>query len=167
MGAAILGHQPPSVIEAVAPTLTLGQTLAGQHEIEIELAELMVGAVPSAEQVRLASSGSEAVHLALRIARAATGRRLVLKFEGHYHGWLDTVLVSTNPTLAGAGPVDAPTPVLQSAGQGGHPGPPDQPAASEVRVLPWNDAAAVERFLVAHRSEVAAVIMNRSFATPP
>jgi glutamate-1-semialdehyde 2,1-aminomutase len=141
------------VVEAVAAALSLGQTLAGQHETEIELAELIVRAVPSAEQVRVASSGSEAVQLALRIARAATGRPSVLKFEGHYHGWLDTIMVSTNPQLADAGPVDAPLPVLQSAGQ-------SAAAATDVRVLPWNDAAAVQRFLQAHGDEVAAVIME-------
>ncbi|MGH7919320.1 MAG: aspartate aminotransferase family protein [Candidatus Dormibacteraceae bacterium] len=153
MGPAILGHRPAPVVEAVAAALDLGQTLAGQHEIEIELAELIVRALPSAEQVRVASSGSEAVQLALRIARAATGRQLVLKFEGHYHGWLDTVMVSTSPALADAGPDDAPVPVLQSAGQ-------SAAAASDVRVLPWNDAAAVERFMAAHGPEVAAVIME-------
>ncbi len=153
MGPAILGHRPAAVVEAVAASLSLGQTLAGQHEMEIELAELIVRAVPSAEQVRIASSGSEAVQLALRVARAATGRRLVLKFEGHYHGWLDTIMVSTNPPLAEAGPVDDPNPVLQSVGQ-------SAAAASEVRVLPWNDGDAVERFLAAHGEEVAAVIME-------
>jgi glutamate-1-semialdehyde 2,1-aminomutase len=153
MGPAILGHRPAPVVEAVAAALSLGQTLAGQHEMEVDLAELIVRAVPSAEQVRIASSGSEAVQLALRVARAATGRRLVLKFEGHYHGWLDTIMVSTNPPPAEAGPVDDPTPVLQSAGQ-------SAAAASDVRVLRWNDGDALERFLVAHGDEVAAVIME-------
>lgn len=153
MGPAILGHRPASVVEAVGTALTLGQTLAGQHETELELAELIVRAVPCAEQVRIASSGSEAVQLALRIARAATGRRLVLKFEGHYHGWLDTIMVSTSPSEADAGPDDSPTPVLQSVGQ-------SAAAASEVRVLPWNDVDLVERFLSEHGDEVAAVIME-------
>ncbi|MBO0744336.1 MAG: aspartate aminotransferase family protein [Candidatus Dormibacteraeota bacterium] len=153
MGPAILGHRPPSVVEAVAAALSLGQTLAGQHQMEIELAELIVRAMPAAEEVRIASSGSEAVQLALRIARAATGRRLVLKFEGHYHGWLDTIMVSTSPSVADAGPDDAPVPVLQSAGQ-------SAAAASDVRVLPWNDAAAIERFMADQGHEVAAVIME-------
>lgn len=153
MGPAVLGHCPPPVVEAVAGALNLGQTLAGQHQMEIDLAELIVRALPAAEQVRIASSGSEAVQLALRIARAATGRRLVLKFEGHYHGWLDTIMVSTSPGAADAGPDDAPVPVLQSAGQ-------SAAAASDVRVLPWNDAAAVERFMADHGHEVAAVIME-------
>ena len=153
MGPAILGHRPPPVVEAVAAALSLGQTLAGQHQLEIELAEAIVRALPGAEQVRIASSGSEAVQLALRIARAATGRPLVLKFEGHYHGWLDTIMVSTSPAAADAGPDEAPVPVLQSAGQ-------SRAAASDVRVLPWNDTGAFERFMAGHGSEVAAVIME-------
>jgi glutamate-1-semialdehyde 2,1-aminomutase len=153
MGPAILGHAHPALVHAVEDALKLGQTLAGQTTLEVELAEMIVSLVPSAEQVRLASSGSEAVQLALRLARAATGRPLVLKFEGHYHGWFDSILVSTNPPISRIGSVHSPTPYIQSAGQ-------SIVAASETRVLPWNDAQAVEGFLQLHGHETAAVIME-------
>lgn len=153
MGAAVLGHAPREVVDAVAATLASGQTLAAQHQLEVELAERIVALVPSAEQVRVAGAGSEVVQLAIRIARAATGRTQIVKFEGHYHGWLDSVLVSTSPPEPERGPDDAPAPYLQSAGQ-------SAAAASEVRVLPWNDADALERDLARHGHETAAVIME-------
>ena len=153
MGPAILGHAPAAVVDAVAHTLGLGQTLAGQHAMEVELAELIAAALPCVEQVRLGSSGSEMVQLAVRLARAATGRRLVVKFEGHYHGWFDSIMVSTSPPPSEAGADAAPIPVLQSAGQ-------SEAAASEVRVLPWNDAEALGRLLAAEGAGVAAVIME-------
>jgi glutamate-1-semialdehyde 2,1-aminomutase len=153
MGPAILGHANPAVNHAVVSTLAIGQLLAGQTDLEVELAELMVSLIPSAEMVRLASSGSEAVQLALRLARAATGRNLVLKFEGHYHGWFDSILVSSNPPLSAAGPAEAPLRVLQSAGQ-------SPAAASDIHVLPWNDLEAVRRFIARHGRETAAIILE-------
>ena len=95
--------------------------------------------------MRFCSSGSEAVQAAFRIARAATGRRVVLKFEGHYHGWFDNVLWSTTP------PPDATAPVAGSRGQI-----PD--AATDIAVLPWNDAKALEARLA--KGDVAMVIME-------
>jgi glutamate-1-semialdehyde 2,1-aminomutase len=153
MGPCILGHAPPAVTAAVAEGLGRGQLYAGQHRAEAELARRVCRAVPCAELVRFGSSGSEMVQAALRLARAATGRPLVLKFEGHYHGWLDTILVSVQPPLPEAGPADAPTPFLPSAGQ-------SRAAAADVAVLPWNDADAVTRFLAARGAETAAVIME-------
>lgn len=153
MGPSILGHAPDAVVDAVAAALARGQTLAGQSLDELELAELVVSAVPCADQVRFGSSGSEMVQLALRVARAATGRPLVVKFEGHYHGWFDSVMVSTSPPVERAGPADRPRPYLQSAGQ-------SEVAASELRVLPWNDAEALAGLLAAEGAAVAAVIME-------
>jgi glutamate-1-semialdehyde 2,1-aminomutase len=153
MGPCILGHAPPAVTAAVAATLTQGQLFAGQHRGEIELARRFCAMVPCAERVRFGSSGSEMVQAALRVARAATGQRLVLKFEGHYHGWFDTILVSVQPPPDGAGPADAPRRHLPSAGQ-------SAAAAEDVAVLPWNDAQAVEAFLAARGQETAALIME-------
>lgn len=153
MGPAILGHANPAVLRAVRSTLEMGQILAGQTSLEVELAEQIVALLPSAEEVRLTSSGSEAVQLALRIARAATDRNLVLKFEGHYHGWFDSILVSTNPPLDAVGSVDSPISVLQSAGQ-------SAAAAAETHVLPWNDIAAVELFVERYGPQTAAIIME-------
>src|SRR5690606_1960428 len=97
------------------------------------------------------SSGSEAVQAALRLARAATGRTTVVKFEGHYHGWFDNILWSTAPGLNAAGPVDSPIPVAGSQGQLAE-------AAAGMVVLPWNDLAAVERRLA--QGDCAALIME-------
>ena len=111
-GPLILGHTHTEVIEATCRQLWRGQVYAAQHEAEIELAEKIVRIVPSAERVRFGISGSEAVHGALRLARAFTGRELVIKFEGHYHGWLDNILYSLSPS------VDAvPDGLPESAGQ--------------------------------------------------
>jgi glutamate-1-semialdehyde 2,1-aminomutase len=147
-GAAFLGHGHPAVVGAVAAALPRGQLYGGQHRAEIELAELICELVPCAEQVRFNSSGSEAVQAALRIARAATGRIRIVKFEGHYHGWLDDVLVSVNP---GRLPTSGSVAVAESAGQ-------VVPTGDIVTVLPWNDADLVAAEVAG--GEVAAVIME-------
>jgi len=152
-GPIILGHAPEPVLEAVAATLERGQLFAGQHEHELELARRLTEIVPCAELVRFASSGSEAVHAALRLARAHTGRTRIVKFEGHYHGWLDNVFVSVNPSPNEAGPRTGPVPVAQTPGQ-----PPS--ALEEVMVLPWNDLDAFADLMRRRGSEIAAVIME-------
>ena len=153
MGPNILGHAPPAVLRAVAASLGRGQLFAGQYAEEAELARLVRRSVPCAEMVRFGSSGSEMNQAAIRVARAFTGRSRIVKFEGHYHGWFDTLLVSTAPPIDQAGPADAPTPYLQSAGQ-------SRSAAADVAVLAWNDLAAVERYLAAHAQQTAAVLME-------
>ena len=107
----------PEVTAAVAATLGDGQLFAGQHRHESALAELLVELVPSAELVRFGLSGSEMVQLALRVARAATGRQKVVKFEGHYHGWFDTILVSTAPPAERARPPPASEPRTVGGGR--------------------------------------------------
>jgi glutamate-1-semialdehyde 2,1-aminomutase len=123
----------------------------GQSPVEAEAAELFCALVPCAEQVRFAGSGSEVVQAALRLARAATGRRVVVKFEGHYHGWLDSVLVSVSATPEAAGDPAHPTRVPGGAGQ-------DEPAWQHVEVLRWNDLPGLETRLA--RGDVAAVLME-------
>ena len=88
MGPMILGHTPEPVLRAVAGQLERGILYGGQSALEAEAAELFCSLVPCAEKLRFASSGSEAVQAALALARAATGRRIVVDFEGHYHGWI-------------------------------------------------------------------------------
>jgi glutamate-1-semialdehyde 2,1-aminomutase len=151
MGPIILGHRPPEVVAAVEDQLARGLLYAGQSELEYEAAALVCELVPSAEAVRFGGSGSEVVHAALRLARAATGRRTILKFEGHYHGWFDGVYFSIGPPLEEAGPREAPVAVPASLGQ-------LDGAAMGVEVLPWNDLALVEERLA--RGDVAAVIME-------
>ena len=145
MGPMVLGHSPADVIAAVQRQLQLGILYAGQSAIETEAARLVCEMVPCAERVRFNSSGSEAVQAALRLARAATGRRTVVKFEGHYHGWFDNILWSTAP------PAGANAPVPGSKGQ-------VLEAGDAVAALPWNDLQAVQDRLA--QGDVAAVIME-------
>lgn len=90
-GPMILGHSHPEVLKAVEEYSREGQLFAGQHIKEIELAEKLNQHIPSAELMRFCLDGSEAVHTAFRVARAKTKRKKFLRFEGHYHGWLDNV----------------------------------------------------------------------------
>jgi glutamate-1-semialdehyde 2,1-aminomutase len=151
MGPMILGHKPRALVEAVKSQIDGGILFAGQTAIEVEAARLVCSMVPSAERMRFGSSGSEVDQAAIRLARAATGRTKIIKFEGHYHGWFDNVLWSSSPALDAAGPVDAPTPVAGSKGQLAS-------AAAEVVVLPWNDLDAVRSRLA--RGDIAGVIME-------
>jgi glutamate-1-semialdehyde 2,1-aminomutase len=154
MGPGILGHAPAAVVRAVRDQAQRGQLFAGQTLAEIELAERFTATVACAERVRFGSSGTEMVQLALRLARAATGREVIAKFEGHYHGWLDPVLASVAPPLEDAGPADAPLVHLPSVGQLAS-------SADHVVVLPWNDPAAVERmFSGPGRERIAALILE-------
>ncbi len=150
-GPLLLGHSPAPVLEAVKRQLDRGLMFAGQHELEIEVAETISRLVPCAERVRFSNSGSEAVHMALRLARACTGRVKHLRFEGHYHGWFDSVFYSYAPRLEDAGPRESPRAVPVSKGQ-----PPSD--AENVIVLPWNDLGLVEKVLSERATEVAALI---------
>src|SRR6516164_2560769 len=91
-GALLLGHADPEVIEAVARAMSTGSHYGNDHPLHIEWAEWVCRLVPSAERVRFVNSGTEATLLALRMARAYTGRRKILRFEGHFHGWHDDVV---------------------------------------------------------------------------
>ncbi len=151
MGATVLGHTPAPVIEAVKRQAEKGILFAGQMPVEAEAAQLICERIPSAERLRFGSSGSEVAQAAMRLARAATGKRTIVKFEGHYHGWFDNILWSTAPGLNAAGPEDAPTPVIGSKGQ--------EPEAGEgLSILGWNDLPALEARLA--KGDVAAVLME-------
>ncbi len=142
-GPLILGHSPPAVIEAVTRAMQRGQIFGGQHELEVEAAEAVVDLVPCAGLCRFSLSGSEAVHAAIRLARAVTGRTKILRFEGHYHGWFDSVLVGPGGDANGASPLS----------EGQSPG-----AVSEIIVLPWNDLDLIESVFARHGGDLAAVI---------
>jgi glutamate-1-semialdehyde 2,1-aminomutase len=137
MGTHILGHQPPAVVDAVRRSLDAGQLFAGQHALECRLAESIVAIAPWIERVRFGLSGTEMNLLALRLARVATGRQRFVRFDGHYHGWLDPVL------SAGTG---SPLPGQSAAAM-----------ADEV-VVQWNDLAALDAAL--SRGGIAAVVME-------
>lgn len=151
MGPMILGHSPGVVRDAVAAQLQHGLLYGGQSRIEAQAADLFCQLVPCADRVRFCGSGSEAVQLALRLGRAATGRHTVVKFEGHYHGWFDNVLVSTAVGIDQAGPAEQPNAVPGSKGQ-------DPSAMAHTEVLTWNDLSLVEARL--SRGDVAALIME-------
>ncbi|MBI4923291.1 MAG: aminotransferase class III-fold pyridoxal phosphate-dependent enzyme [Devosia nanyangense] len=151
MGAMVLGHSPAPVRAAVKAQVDKGILFAGQAMIEYEAAELICERIAGAERIRFGSSGSEVAQAAMRLARAATGRRTIIKFEGHYHGWFDNVLWSTAPALNAAGPADAPVAVAGSAGQ-------DPADASGLAILGWNDLPRLEARLA--KGDIAAVIME-------
>src|SRR5687767_8212025 len=98
-GPMLLGHSPKPVLDEVKKQLRRGLLYAANHELEIEVAELLQEHIPCADRVRFAQSGTEGIPIALRLARAATGRTKVLKFQGHYHGWSDEILFNTWATL--------------------------------------------------------------------
>ncbi|MEW2294756.1 glutamate-1-semialdehyde 2,1-aminomutase [Streptomyces sp. NPDC006743] len=150
-GSAVLGHAPEHLTETLTGVLRSGTMFGTCNTVEVELAELIRDMVPCAELVRFANSGSEAVQGAVRAARAHTGRSKILKFEGHYHGWTDTLAVSNRPTAAEAGPGTAPFPVPHSPGI-------PRGVLDDVVVCPWNDPAALRAALDAHRGELAAVV---------
>ncbi len=160
-GPAILGHSPPEVVEAMRRQAGNGTTFGAQHELEYEVAERLIEAIPCADLVCYANSGTEIVQLALRLARAVTGRLKYLKFEGHYHGWDDTVLLSYHPSLEEIVRAQG-RPVPVSAGQ--------LPSATAV-IAQWNDAESVRHAFAAHGEEISAVIceplLANSGSIPP
>ncbi len=147
-GPIILGHNPAPVVEAVTRQIARGVQLGAETAAEYDAARLVTEIVPSAEMVRFANTGSEAVQLAWRIARGATSRDVIVKFEGHYHGWLDSVFVGL-PNRPNAPSRGASRERTGSAGQ-------DPAAIEHTEVLPWNNLAAVEERLA--KGDVAAVI---------
>lgn len=145
-GPAILGHAHPAVVVAVANAARSGFALGATHPLEVELGEAIRRAMPSIERLRFTSSGTEAVMSALRLARAATGRELVVKFAGAYHGHADGLLVE-----AGSGVATQAIP--------GSAGVPSAIAGLTI-VLPYNDQSAVTAAFAAHPGRIAAVIVE-------
>jgi len=151
-GPLIVGHSHPRVLEAVENYSKDGQLFAGQHIKEIELAEKLQQLIPSAELMRFCLDGSEAVQTAFRIARAKTGKHKFLRFEGHYHGWLDNVAWSiSTASVEALGNEDDPNVFPWSAGLSPN-------SKDDFIVLPWNDLALVERIVAEKHNELAAII---------
>lgn len=145
-GPMILGHAAPSVVQAVQDAMARGSSYGAPTPGEVELAELICELVPSVQMLRMTSSGTEAVMGALRVARGFTGRDLVVKFEGCYHGGADYLLVSAGSGLATFG-------VPSSAGV-------PEAIASTTLVLPYNDLEAARALFAARGAEIAAVILE-------
>jgi glutamate-1-semialdehyde 2,1-aminomutase len=152
LGPMILGHRHPAVTTAVQDAIAEYGTCFGlPYDLEVEAAEKVVAAVPSLEMVRFTNSGSEAVGTALRLSRATTGRRLIVRFEGHYHGWQDTIYWSNHVDPAVAGPAKHPRPVPSG------PGVPKE-LEDTIIVLTWNDPESFVELMDARGDEIAAVI---------
>jgi glutamate-1-semialdehyde 2,1-aminomutase len=145
-GPLILGHRHPEVLDALAQALCRGTSFGAPTEQEIELAELVCRLVPSIEMVRLVNSGTEATMSALRLARAFTGRDLTIKFEGCYHGHVDSLLVKAGSGVATLGLPDSP-------------GVPKAFSDTTIAV-PFNNPEAVARAFEAHPGQIAAVIVE-------
>ena len=147
------GHAYPPIVEAVTRQMGKGSAYAAPSELEVELAQMIQGRIPSLERLRFTSSGSEAVMFALRLARAFTGRRKIAKFEGGFHGSHELAQVSVGPSLEKAGPAEHPHSVPDSAGI-------PQEWAEDVIIMPFNDAAAAERILDRQADTIAALIVE-------
>jgi glutamate-1-semialdehyde 2,1-aminomutase len=145
-GPLILGHLPLPVVEALRGVLEIGTSFGAPTSQEVELAELIAHLVPSMQMVRLVNSGTEATMSALRVARGFTGRDLTVKFEGCYHGHVDSLLVKAGSGMATLG-------IADTAGV---------PAcfAATTIALPYNSIAAVEQTFAAHGDKIAAVIVE-------
>src|SRR6202167_3189157 len=151
-GPMILGDRHPAVTAAVPRAVSeLGTCFGLPYELEIEAARKVCEAVPGVDQVRFSNSGSEVVGTAVRLARAYTGRHLIIRFEGHYHGWQDTVYWSNHVDPELAGPAGSPPPAASGP-------PPRDELAATPTVLTWNDDESFAAVIEERGGHVAAVI---------
>ncbi|MBW2706868.1 MAG: glutamate-1-semialdehyde 2,1-aminomutase [Deltaproteobacteria bacterium] len=145
-GPLILGHRHPAVMEAIVSVLERGTSFGAPTDLEIQLAQMVIDAVDSVDVVRMVNSGTEATMSAIRLARGATGRDLVIKFDGCYHGHADTLLVA-----AGSG--------VATLGIPGSPGVPEAVAQHTIS-LPFNDKDAIEKVMDEKGDKIACVIVE-------
>jgi glutamate-1-semialdehyde 2,1-aminomutase len=145
-GPLILGHRPPQIIKALEQVLATGTSFGAPTALETELAQLVVDMVPSVDMVRMVNSGTEATMSAIRLARGYTGRDIIIKFDGCYHGHADTLLVA-----AGSG--------VATLGIPGSPGIPEA-VISNTLSLPYNDIEGFEQLMAEKGDQVAGVIVE-------
>src|SRR5579862_6277556 len=145
-GPLLLGHRHPEILAALEDALKIGTSFGAPTEREIELAETICESVPSIEMVRLVNSGTEATMSAIRVARGFTNRDLIVKFEGCYHGHVDSLLVKAGSGVATLGLPDSP----------GVP----KGFSDTTLTVPFNDIEAVEAAFYAHRDRIAAIIVE-------
>jgi glutamate-1-semialdehyde 2,1-aminomutase len=152
-GAILYGHAPGGMADAIANQARLGVHWAAQSELECEVAERLQQMIPSAERVRFNSSATEVVTAAFRIARAHTGRKLILKFEGHYHGWADEGLVGFAPPADRWGTAEEPTRLHPSAGV-------IDAVLEQFVVARWNDIDHLKRRVAQFKGQIAAIVFE-------
>lgn len=153
-GPSILGYAHSVLVKALKEEVEKGFQFGSETEKVIAFCRKLTQIIPCADLVKLASTGSDAVHGALRLARAYTGKTKVIKFEGHYHGWLDSVYISHIPdSLQYWGLRNSPRKLLESAGQ-------PESVLSDLIILPWNDLEILEKIIRTRYFEIAAVIME-------
>lgn len=152
-GPLILGHSHAGLTAKIMETMNKGYTYGLQHQGEIALAKRLTEILTCAEKVSLSGSGTEAVMLAIRLARAYTGRQKVIRFAGHYHGWSDSIYTSfpSSGMEQHEGTNDDGKTVPGTNGQSLN-------SLEDIVVLPWNDTAALEAALLAYKDDIAAVI---------
>jgi glutamate-1-semialdehyde 2,1-aminomutase len=152
LGPMLLGHRPARVTQAVVDFIQRrGTVFALPTADEARLAEKVIAAVPGVDQVRLCNTGTEAVLYATRLARAFTGRRKIIRFEGMYHGFSDGVYWSKHPSIDKAGPDDRPVPVPQGPGL-------PKGVEENLIILPWNDAQLLADTIRREGDNIAAVL---------
>jgi glutamate-1-semialdehyde 2,1-aminomutase len=153
-GPNILGHSPKPLNAALQRQLAKGYGFGEPHSLQVEVSRLLIETIPSFKVVNFNNTGSEAVQAVIRLARAATGRTKFIKFEGHYHGWLDNVFFSFHPDQGeDFGTRESPRPVIHNYCKG-------QPlnVLDNVVVLPWNNLEYVEKAFREHPGEIAAIL---------
>ncbi|MEZ4862619.1 MAG: aspartate aminotransferase family protein [Caldilineaceae bacterium] len=152
-GASLLGHNHAAIKAAMQQALDLGILCSYETQHQTLLAQKVTEMVPCAEMVRFAGSGTETVMHGLRLARAATGREKIIKFEGHFHGYSDALNYSVSPAVEQAGPPATPLPQPESAGM-------PNSDRGNIIIVPFNDVAALEAAFAQYGSQVAALLME-------
>ena len=152
MGPNLFGHAPQFIIDQVSQDMKDGFIFAGQFEKELKLSQMLVDCLPYKFVLRFAGSGTEIDQLAIRTARAYTGRTKYVKFEGHYHGWMDSVLYSVHPPIENEG-LNEYFPVGESSGMG-------HGSKEEVIISEWNDLAKLKEIFDEQGDDISCVIME-------
>lgn len=150
-GPIVLGHAPSRVISAVKKCLEDGQLYYGQHDTEIKLAKKIIKYIPSAERVRFSSSGSESVHAAIRLARGFTNKKIIIKFDGQYHGWFDNEFISINPKNKKINLYNSYGAKAESHGQ-------HIKSTEDIISIPWNNLNELNKIVKKYKNKIAAII---------
>jgi glutamate-1-semialdehyde 2,1-aminomutase len=152
LGPMLFGHRPKKITDRVIDAITQKGTIFALPTLdETILSELIIKNIPSIEQIRLCNTGTEAVLYSLRLARAYTNKSKIIRFEGMYHGFSDTIYWSKHPSLDNSGTDQSPKPIPQGPGL-------ISSIAENLIILPWNDSEALKNAIDTHKNEIAAII---------